>query len=93
MVFGTRLCKHAIGPKICEQLKSIRKSNKLACLIAKAEVAFTYARLGMRNYQKALSEYEHVLRDCEKINEETNNGSTFRVPMEYICVWMYGNAL
>ncbi|XP_053398065.1 uncharacterized protein LOC123551214 [Mercenaria mercenaria] len=83
--------------KVCERLKSLR-TDKLASIVAKAEIAFTYSRLGLKRYQKAVSEFENVIWECKKVNEGTETASSSvdtrnRIPTEYICVWMYGRAL
>ncbi|XP_060563128.1 uncharacterized protein LOC132722620 [Ruditapes philippinarum] len=98
--FSLRDLKNIMQCKeLCEHLKAIKRQNQLAFIIAKAEVAFTYSRLGIRNYKKASSEFENVLRDCEKIKELDNvsdsaaNSTTVQVPTDYVCVWMYRKAL
>ncbi|XP_045195902.2 uncharacterized protein LOC123551215 [Mercenaria mercenaria] len=98
--FSLRDRKNVIAcQKVCEHLKSLR-SDRLTSIVAKAEVAFTYSRLGLKHYQKAVSEFENVLQECKKVNEETETASSSvdcstrdRIPAEYICVWMYGRAL
>ncbi|XP_060563127.1 uncharacterized protein LOC132722619 [Ruditapes philippinarum] len=81
----------------CDRLKVIKRQNQLACLMARAEVAFTYSRLGIRNYQKASSEFEKVLQDCNTIktvgNGPNSEDNSTPVPIDYCCVWMYGKAL
>ncbi|XP_060605835.1 uncharacterized protein LOC132758287 isoform X2 [Ruditapes philippinarum] len=83
--------------ELCKRLKAIKRQNELALIIAKAEVAFTYSRLGIRNYKKASSEFGNVLRDCEKIKEFVDGSDSAatqgQVPTDYVCIWMYRKAL
>ncbi|XP_060563125.1 uncharacterized protein LOC132722617 [Ruditapes philippinarum] len=98
--FSLRNRKHILQCKeLCDRLKALTRQNELAFVIARAEVAFTYSRLGIWNYKKASLEFENVLRDSKKMKEKefgldsASHSTLVQVPADYVCVWMYGKAL
>ncbi|XP_045176264.2 uncharacterized protein LOC123536851 [Mercenaria mercenaria] len=68
---------------LCDQLKNLKEDNS-SHLIAKAEIAFTYSRLGTNFYHTASNLFKNVIK-------EYDNG--VKVPSEYVCIWMYDYAL
>ncbi|XP_053375923.1 uncharacterized protein LOC123529233 [Mercenaria mercenaria] len=75
----------------CNKLESLMV-NRFACLVAKAEIAFTFSRLGVKGYDRAKSLYKDVIEECEEImTAETIKNRN--IPTDYLCVWMFGYAL
>ncbi|XP_053375922.1 uncharacterized protein LOC128547363 [Mercenaria mercenaria] len=75
----------------CKKLERLKKNN-FACLVAKAEIAFTYSRLGVKRYDKAKSLYKNVIDECDEIMAKDETKDTKRLK-SYLCVWMFGYAL
>ncbi|XP_045206913.2 uncharacterized protein LOC123559160 [Mercenaria mercenaria] len=68
------------------------KQNNLILLVAKAEVAFTYSRLGVKRFDNAISSYKDVIDECDRLTRVEMKEAS-RVPVDYICVWLFGYAL
>jgi len=66
-----------------KQLNALNSTehNIVANLVAKAEVAYAYTKIGFEHYQKAAERFEEVLSDCRDI------------PEKYVCSWKYSWAL
>ncbi|XP_045172997.2 uncharacterized protein LOC123534707 [Mercenaria mercenaria] len=74
-----------------KKLQSLKKNN-IACLVAKADIAFTYSRIGIKGYDKAKRLYKDIIDECDGITGNETKVDR-KLSTDYFSVWMFGYAL
>lgn len=86
--------------EVLDKLKGLMK-HRTVVLVAKAENAFCYARLGIKLCDTAGSLYNDVLKECDQIRKFSQSSNisaelspvSNTIPTSNICIWRFGCAL